>query len=192
MYLTIVLSAAAFRVGALDAFVVNEAGANGQYRLYFGDGHGRFSDSDQRWEFPRSALKPVAYDINGDGSKDVVIGRMVWLNDGQGRLTPERSLFLDSDETMFWQCRLADLNKDGLVDVVAIAMAEGETKARVYLNDNKGHFRLTGQPDRLNARCVIPTRRRRTSRFNRSMAWGEKRFFLSASGKAMKAGTMEI
>lgn len=132
--------------GALDAFVVNEAGSNGQYRLYAGDGRGRFSDSGQRWESPGGALKPIACDVNGDGRQDVVIGRTVWLGDGLGRFTPDRSRFLDPDQAMLWQCRLADLNKDGLIDVFAIAMAAGETKAHVYLNDGQGHFRQTGAP----------------------------------------------
>jgi hypothetical protein len=132
--------------GALDAFVVNEVGSKSQFRLYAGDGRGMFSESGQPWESSMEMAKPVAYDINGDGTKDVVVGRTVWVNDGHGRFTADRTRFLDSDEAMLWQCRLADLNGDGLIDVFAIAMANGETRGRVYLNDNKGCFRYTGQP----------------------------------------------
>jgi hypothetical protein len=38
------------------------------------------------------------------------------------------------------------LNGDSLIDVFAIAMMNMESKGRVYLNDNKGHFQYTGQP----------------------------------------------
>jgi hypothetical protein len=141
--------------GALDAFVVNEAGSSSQFRLYWGDGSGKFSDSGQPWESSREMAKPIVYDINGDGNKDVIIGRTAWLNDGHGRFTADRSRFLDYDEAMLWQCQLADLNKDGLIDVFAIAMANGETRGRVYLNDNKGCFRHAGQPLGQNIQAAV-------------------------------------
>jgi hypothetical protein len=132
--------------GALDAFVINESGPNSQYRIYFGDGHGQFADSGQRLERPMEGGKPVVYDIDGDGSKDVITGRTVWLNDGHGRFSPDAARFIDTDDARFWQCRLADLNGDGLNDVFAIAVVNQEWKGRVYLNDKKGHFRYAGQP----------------------------------------------
>jgi len=131
--------------GALDAFVVNESGQNNQYRIYFGDGHGQFVDSGQRLEHSMEGGKPIVYDIDGDGSKDVITGRTVWLNDGHGRFSPDAARFVDADQARFWQCRLADLNGDGLIDVFAIVMVNNETKGRVYLNDKKGHFQYAGQ-----------------------------------------------
>jgi len=132
--------------GALDAFTVNEAGPNSQYRVYFGDGRGQFTDSGQKLERPMTMAKPVVFDIDGDGDKDVVTGRIVWLNDGHGRFSPDASRFVDTDEADFWQGRMADLNGDGLIDVFAVTMMKGLTKGRVYLNDNKGHFQYAGQP----------------------------------------------
>jgi hypothetical protein len=132
--------------GNLDAFVVNESGKNSQYRIYFGDGRGQFADSGQLLERPMDGSKPVVYDIDGDGSKDVITGRTVWLNDGHGRFSPDPARFIDADGARFWQCRLADLNGDGLIDVFAIVMANNEWKGRVYLNDKKGRFQYTGQP----------------------------------------------
>jgi len=132
--------------GALDAFVVNESGQNSQYRIYFGDGHGQFVDSGQRPERSMEGGKPVVYDIDGDGSKDVITGRTVWLNDGHGHFSPDAARFADTDEAQFWQCRLADLNGDGLIDVFAIVMTDKGAKGRIYLNDKKGRFQYTGQP----------------------------------------------
>jgi len=132
--------------GALDAFVVNEAGPNNQYRVYFGDGKGQFADGGLRAERPLQAAKPVVLDIDGNGNQDVITGRTVWLNDGSGRFSPDASRFLDSDGVLFWQCRLADLNGDGLIDVFVLAMTKEGAKGRVYLNDKAGHFQYTGQP----------------------------------------------
>jgi len=132
--------------GALDAFVVNESGQNSQYRIYFGDGHGQFSDSGQRLERPMEGGKPVVYDIDGDGSREVITGRTVWENDGHGHFSPDAARFVDTDEARFWQSRLAELNGDGLIDVFAIVMTDKGAKGRIYLNDKKGHFQYTGQP----------------------------------------------
>ncbi len=128
--------------GALDAFVVNESGQNSQYRVYIGDGHGQFVDSGQRLERPMEGGKPVVYDIDGDGSKDVITGRTVWLNDGHGRFSPDAARFVDTDGARFWQCRVADLDRDGLADLFAIVMTDEGSKGRVYLNDKKGTFSI--------------------------------------------------
>jgi hypothetical protein len=123
--------------------------------VYFGDGRGQFSDSGPSGEDPRGFTKPIVFDVNGDGRMDVVVGRTVWLNDGKGRFAPDRSRFLDSDNVVLWQCRLADLNKDGRIDVFAISMNNGETGGRVYLNDNQGHFRHTGQTVGQNIQAMV-------------------------------------
>jgi hypothetical protein len=132
--------------GALDAFVVNESGPNSQFRIYFGDGHGRFVDSGQRLERPTEGGKPVVVDIDGNGSRDVITGRTVWLNDGHGRFSPDATRFVDADNARFWQVRPADLNGDGLIDLFTIVMTNDGAKARIYLNDRKGRFQSTGQP----------------------------------------------
>jgi hypothetical protein len=132
--------------GTLDAFVVNESGQNNQYRIYFGDGRGQFADGGQRLEEAMEGTKPVVLDIDADGSNDVIIGRTVWLNDGHGHFSRDADRFADADNARFWQCRLADLNGDGLIDVFAIVMTNEGAKGRVYLNDKKGRFQYTGQP----------------------------------------------
>jgi hypothetical protein len=133
--------------GARDAFVVNEAGPSSlEERVYFGDGRGQFTDSGQRLKSGPGGAKPVVTDIDGNRTKDIITGRTVWLNDGHGHFVEDASRFVDSDGAMFWQCRLADLNNDGLPDLFVIAMANGESKGRIYLNDNKGRFQYAGQP----------------------------------------------
>jgi hypothetical protein len=131
--------------GALDAFVANESGQNSLFLVYFGDGHGQFVDSGQRLERPLESGKPVVYDVNGDGSQDVITGRTVWLNDGHGCFSPDAARFVDTDGARFWQCRPADLNRDGLTDLFAIVMTDQGSKGRVYLNDKRGYFQYTGQ-----------------------------------------------
>ena len=132
--------------GALDAFVVNQSGSNGQDdRVYFGDGHGRFTDSGQRLEGPTAATQPVVFDIDGNGAKDVIVGWAVWMNDGRGRFAPDASRSLDAKGSGFWQCRLADLNGDGLTDLFAIVHANGQTEGRIYLSDKNGRLSYRGQ-----------------------------------------------
>ena len=133
--------------GALDAFVVNESAPTSQdCRVYVGDGRGRFEDSGQRLTSPSWARRPVVHDVDGNGTKDVIVGRMAWMNDGRGRFVPGTSPLVDSDGAMVWQCRLADVNGDGLTDLFAIVtLANMESKGRVYLNDRKGHFQEAGQ-----------------------------------------------
>ena len=134
--------------GSLDACVVNESGPNGlaDIRIYFGDGRGQFIDSGQRLERRMGAVKPVVFDIDGNGTRDVITGRTAWLNDGHGRFLRTPLVLWISDGAMLWQCRPADLNGDGLMDLFAITRMGQETKARVYLNDKKGHFQYSGQP----------------------------------------------
>jgi N-acetylneuraminic acid mutarotase len=133
--------------GNLDAFVVNESGPMSQdCRVYFGDGRGQFADSGQRLTSAAPARRPVVHDIDGNGTKDLIVGRAAWMNDGRGRFVAGTSLLVDSDGAMVWQCRLADLNGDGQPDLFAIVTtANMESKGRVYLNDGKGHFQEAAQ-----------------------------------------------
>jgi hypothetical protein len=133
--------------GCLDAFVVNEDGPEGNgYRLYLGDGGGRFSDSGQNLANPIDwAGEPATADINGDGRLEVVTGRTVWLSDGKGGLSPNTTSFTDSDGAGFGRTGLADLNYDGHLDVFTFAFDAQGNRARVYLNNGQGHFSDSGQ-----------------------------------------------
>jgi len=89
----------------------------------------------------------TGHDLNGDGINDVVVsgfagysghpvGRYL-IADGDGKLTDRtEALGLPADATPI---KLADLNGDGAVDVLA---AYGE-RAGVYLGNGRGHFTLS-------------------------------------------------
>ena len=134
--------------GALDAFVVNQVTwESHDARVYLGDGRGQFADSAQRLTAPGPADQPLVLDVDGNGTKDVLVGRVTWVNDGKGRFTAGPSVLDDADGARVRDARLADLNGDGAVDLLAPVMPGpgGAAGIRLYLNDGKGRFRAAGQ-----------------------------------------------
>jgi hypothetical protein len=129
--------------GRLDAFVVNESSPDGSgHRVYFGDGHGRFTDGQTLDNASGYTAKPAVADINGDGALDVVAGDTVWVNDGHGRFSVLADAIERRDPASMSIVRLADVNGDGKQDLIAVAAWSG---LRVYLNDGHGHFRDSRQ-----------------------------------------------
>jgi hypothetical protein len=134
--------------GDLDAFVVNQVTwESHDARVYLGDGRGRFADSDQRLTAPGRSDQPLVFDVDGNGTKDVIVGRVTWLNDGRGRFTAGASVLEDTDGAPVRDARLADLNGDGAIDLLAPVMPGpgGTASIRLYLNDGRGRFRAAGQ-----------------------------------------------
>jgi hypothetical protein len=134
--------------GALDAFVVTHVTwERCESRLYLGDGRGQFTDSGQRLAASRSSDQPLVYDVDGNGTKDILMGRITWVNDGRGRFTAGPVILVDADGAAVRGGRLADLNGDGAVDLVVTVMSgPNRTNAiRLYLDDRKGTFREAGQ-----------------------------------------------
>ena len=132
---------------ALDAFVVNQVTwESHDARVYLGDGRGQFADSAQRLTAPGPADQPLVLDVDGNGTKDVIVGRVTWVNDGKGRFTAGPSVLDDADGARVRDARLADLNGDGAVDLAAPVMPGpgGAAGIRLYLNDGKGRFRAAG------------------------------------------------
>jgi hypothetical protein len=86
----------------------------------------------------------MAFDVDANGTQDVMAGRTVWMNDGQGRFAPDASRFVDPDGVPLWQTRLADLNGDGVTDVLAIVRTAERFGVRSYINDKGGRFHSSG------------------------------------------------
>jgi len=134
--------------GALDAFVVaHVTWESSDLRVYFGDGRGQFSDSGQRLTMSAPADQPLVYDIDGNKTADIIVGRTTWVNDGRGRFTAGPAILVDADGAAVRGGRLADLSGDGVVDLLVVLMpGPGRPNAiRLYLNDRKGMFREAGQ-----------------------------------------------
>lgn len=130
--------------GCLDAFVVNVNTPDGEgHRVYFGNCHVQFTDSGQRLTNPSNwEGTPAVVDVNGDGKPDVITGNTVWINDGKGYFEAHPELIEPSDAKEWGSVKLADLNSDGYLDLVAVSEWRS---LRIYLNDGKGHFHDTGQ-----------------------------------------------
>jgi hypothetical protein len=125
--------------GSLDAFVNNED----NFRVYFGDGHGLFNDSGQHLVKVSDLYgKPAAGDVNKDGNLEVITGKTVWLNDGNGFFSADTGL-IDSDPAdLLGTAKLADFNQDGNLDLFFIV---NYNAMRVYFNDGNGQFHDSGQ-----------------------------------------------
>jgi hypothetical protein len=120
--------------GSIDAFV----GTGNRYMVYFGDGRGQFTNSNQNLTTSSNYYNsPVVGDINHDGHLDVIAGSSTWLNDGQGSFTAGTTATGNISTV-----QLADLNKDGHLDIFAIV---DYSASRVYFNDGAGNFTDSGQ-----------------------------------------------
>ena len=85
-------------------------------------------------------------DIDGDGDLDVVIsgdnGNKLWINNGKG----EFSMSENSLEGYSVGIKLADLDKDGDLDLfISISEWDRGVPNKVYLNDGSGKFTSNGQ-----------------------------------------------
>ena len=102
---------------------------------------------------PSSPLVPdatvwyvAAGDLNGDRHPDVAAthseggsGVTIWLNDGQGKLSPAAGSPLELGHGA-WGVEIADMNRDGHGDLVLGA----DESIRVFLGDARGRFRPAG------------------------------------------------
>jgi hypothetical protein len=129
--------------GTLDAFTVNfVTWQSHDCRVYFGDGKGGFTDSGQRLTSPGPQDQPLVCDLDGNGTKDVLVGRVAWLNDGAGRFSPGPAFLVDADGAPIRDGKLADLNGDAVPDLLVTAMLGGGAGSgvRLYRGDGKGRF----------------------------------------------------
>lgn len=107
--------------------------------ISFNDGKGNFPDSVVLG--PETSSNIVAADMDGNGSMDVVVAFrdngqcVVYFNDGRGRF-PHKEAF-GPKVTSTRAMAVADMNKDGRLDIIACHQALGTF---IYLNQGKGIF----------------------------------------------------
>ncbi len=132
--------------GSLDLFVVNAETPDGKGdRVYFNDGHGRFTDSGQVLLDPSNAFSsPVAADFDGDRRLDVLTGSTLWRNESHGVFSADAELFGGARGLL--PIGLADLNGDGRSDLFGIAVSSGKSSGRVYFGDGPTQFRNAARP----------------------------------------------
>ncbi len=133
----------------LDAFLANsghldEFGDMVEFdgnEVWFNDGQGAFTDSQQQLGSQRSYAVAVG-DLDGDGDLDAFVGNRgpdeIWWNDGQGQFTQDEQRFGD-DLTRY--VYLADLDQDADLDV----FLGSDRRGVIWLNDGRGQFSQSDQ-----------------------------------------------
>ena len=122
--------------GFPDIVVANRGGP---CNICFNDGKGNFPNSVVLG--PETSSNIVAGDMDGDGSTDLIVAFrdlgqcIVYLNDGRGHFP--RKVAFGPKITSTRAIAVADMNKDGLLDIIACHEKLGTF---IYLNQGKGTF----------------------------------------------------
>ncbi|MEC7771864.1 MAG: VCBS repeat-containing protein [Bacteroidota bacterium] len=124
--------------GDLDIVVVSEDDKTNE--LYLNNGNGTFSDGGDRIPVTGTSNSVVVFDINADGSPDILIGNNgqnnMLINDGTGHFKDETlerfGAFLDVTQDL----TLADVDNDGDQDL----LVGNEDANRILINTGNGFF----------------------------------------------------
>ena len=124
--------------GDLDVIVVSEDDKTNE--LYLNNGDGTFSDAGDRIPVTGTSNSVVVFDINNDGTPDIMIGNNgqnnVLINDGKGYFKDETTQRFGTFIDVTQDLTLADIDNDGDQDL----LVGNEGANRILINDGKGVF----------------------------------------------------
>lgn len=125
--------------GDLDIVVVSEDDKINE--LYLNKGDGTFIDAGSRIPVTGTSNSVVVFDINEDGSPDILIGNNgqnnILINDGKGNFTDETQKRFGAFIDVTQDLTLADIDKDGDQDL----LIGNEGQNRILINTGKGFFK---------------------------------------------------